>query len=162
MSCSNALFIAHSLTSFVPLASRFSTIVAASTSTRTASTRRARTSRAGRVNDVYAGNCKYQYTADAMTQRDDIFKCLAYAAATGAPRTTSVYGGALPLARDVSLVDRRATILFQVLNLAAPIEQRRPRFTSLAREMARTLQSPWFSAVDNVAAGLRELSERFD
>lgn len=88
---------------------------------------------------VYAGDCKYKYTADARAQRDDIYQCLAYAAATGLSRITLIYGGGSQLAREVSIVDGRTTVLVRTLNLAAPMEQLRAQFAALAIEIARTL-----------------------
>lgn len=87
---------------------------------------------------VYAGDCKYKYTADATAKRDDIYQCLAYAAATGLPRITLVYGGGEQLARDVRITDKRTTVLIRTINLAAPIEQLRTRFAALATEIVRT------------------------
>jgi len=88
---------------------------------------------------VYAGDCKYKFTADAMAQRDDIYQCLAYAAATGLPRITLFYGGGSQIAREVSIVDGRTTVLVRALNLAAPIEQLRAQFAAMAVEISRTL-----------------------
>lgn len=87
---------------------------------------------------VYAGDCKYKYTADATAQRDDIYQCLAYAAATDLPRITLIYGGGAQLARDVRIVDNRTTVLVRTISLAAPTEQLRAQFAALAMEMVRT------------------------
>lgn len=88
---------------------------------------------------VYAGDCKYKDTEDAVARRDDIYQCLAYAAATGLDRVTLIYGGGLQLARDVSIVDGRTTVCVRTLNLAAPIDSLRARFNSLAAEIVRSL-----------------------
>lgn len=88
---------------------------------------------------VYAGDCKYKYTADARAQRDDIYQCLAYAAATGLTRITLIYGGGSQLAREVSIVDGRTTVHVRVLNLAAPIEQLRAQFAGMAKELVQYL-----------------------
>lgn len=88
---------------------------------------------------VYAGDCKYKYAADAVAQRDDIYQCLAYAAATRLSRIGLIYGGGSQLARDVSIADGRTTILVRTLDLAAPVEQLRGRFSTLAMEIIQGL-----------------------
>lgn len=88
---------------------------------------------------LYAGDCKYKFTADAKAQRDDIYQCLAYAAATGLPRITLIYGGGAQFAREVQIVDNRTTVLVRTLDLAAPVEHLRAQFAALAMEMVRTL-----------------------
>ncbi len=88
---------------------------------------------------VYAGDCKYKYAADGAARRDDLYQCLAYSAATGLSRITLIYGGGPPLARDVSIVDGRTTVLVRTLDLGAATEELRGQFASLAREIARGL-----------------------
>jgi len=84
----------------------------------------------------YAADCKYKFSVDAIARRDDVYQCLAYAAATGLPRITLIYGGGSQFARDVSIVDGRTTILVRTLNLGAPSEQLRTQFIALAKETA--------------------------
>lgn len=88
---------------------------------------------------AYVADCKYKLTADAMAQRDDIYQCLAYAAATSLSRITLIYGGESQLAREVSIVDGHTTVQVRVLNLAAPIEQLRAQFAAIAKEIVQNL-----------------------
>lgn len=88
---------------------------------------------------TYAGDCKYKCAEEGVARRDDIYQCLAYAAATGLPRIMLIYGGGPQVARDVAIVDGRTTILVRPLDLAAPLEQLRARFVALATEIDRSL-----------------------
>lgn len=87
---------------------------------------------------VYVGDCKYKYVEDAVALREDIFQCLAYAAATGLPRLTLIYGGGTHLSRDVPIVDGRTTVLVRALDLATPLEELRSQFVALATEILQT------------------------
>lgn len=88
---------------------------------------------------VYAGDCKYKYAVDGVARRDDLYQCLAYAAATGLPRITLIYGGGPHHASDISIVDGRTTVLVRTLDLGATTEELRGQFASLAQQIARGL-----------------------
>lgn len=85
---------------------------------------------------VFAGDCKYKFSPTALSHRDDVYQCLAYAAATGLPHVTLFYAGDQSAARDIAIADGRTRVLVRTLNLAAPIEQLRSQCESLALEIA--------------------------
>jgi 5-methylcytosine-specific restriction enzyme subunit McrC len=87
----------------------------------------------------FAGDCKYKYTDDGNARRDDVYQSLAYAAATGLPRITLIYGGGPLPARDVEIVGGRPTIRVRVLNLAASKDQLQAQFAGIALEIAHDL-----------------------
>ncbi len=85
---------------------------------------------------VFAGDCKYKFSPTALAHRDDVYQCLAYAAATGLPSITLFYAGDRSGARDIAIADGRTRVLVRTVNLAAPIEQLRAQCASLAVEIA--------------------------
>lgn len=91
---------------------------------------------------VFAGDCKYKSVGEAGAQRDDVYQCLAYAAATGLDSVMLVYGGGSIPSRNIQIVDRRTLIKARVLNLAAPIHQLRGQFALLADEIRAGAQGP--------------------
>lgn len=85
----------------------------------------------------FIGDCKYKYADDAMAHRDDIYQCLAYAAATGVPRVTLIYSGDADGARDLRIADGRTVIQVRTVDLGAPTDRLRERLRALAEEIAR-------------------------
>lgn len=85
----------------------------------------------------FIGDCKYKRADQAIAHRDDLYQCLAYAAATGLSRVMLFYGGDVDGNRDVRIVGGSTVIQVRTINLAAATSVLRARFRALADEIAR-------------------------
>lgn len=88
---------------------------------------------------VVIADCKYKQTDHAKAHRDDVYQCLAYAAATGLSCVTLFYVADADESRELQIVDGRTSVRIRTVHLAAPVNQLRARLATLATEITRLL-----------------------